>query len=58
MTTLAWRVAWMVSATAAVETREDYLSLGAANARVESLRQEGRPVIDPYRIDLEEAPAS
>ena len=54
--TLAWRVAWKTT-TGFTETREDYATSGAAAARAEGLRQDGRDVV-VYRIDLEEASRS
>ena len=55
MTTLAWRVAWMVSKSAVVEQREDFASHFLADVRVAELRAEDKPVAGdaPYRIDIE-----
>ena len=48
----AWRVAWKTTG-GLTETREDYGTSGAAAARAEGLRQDGKDVV-VYVIDLEE----
>jgi hypothetical protein len=50
-----WRVVWLESCFAP-ETREDFHTLFAAEYRAEELRDLGKAVMGPYRVDVDWAP--